>query len=100
MYKRQAINNYTTLQVVLGGNPTLSVGQTVYFDIVAVTPDARKEHDGFYSGKYLISAIRHTIQVGGYNTVCELIKDSNMSPYNSVDNDSQIWKNTVAGVKK
>lgn len=95
-----AINSYTTIQAVLGGNPTLSVGQTVDFNIVAVTPDKQKPQDSFYAGKYLISAIRHTIQVGGYNTVCELIKDSNMSPYNNVDNDSPIWKNTVAGVKK
>ena len=95
-----AINNYTNIQIVIPGNPTVSVGQTVNFDIISVTPDENKESDSFYSGKYLISAIRHTIQNSGYNSVIELIKDSNNKPYNDVDNESQIWKNTVEGVKK
>ena len=94
------INSYTTIHLVMGGNPTLSVGQTAEFNIISTTPDKQKPTDSFYAGKYLISAIRHTIQINGYNTVCELIKDSNMSPYNTVDNDLLKWKNTVAGVKK
>jgi len=95
-----AINNYTRLKIVIPGNPTVSIGQTAMFDIISTTPDEQKENDKFYSGKYLISSIRHTIQTGGYNTVIELIKDSNNKPYNKVDNNSQVWKNTVAGVKK
>ena len=95
-----SVNNYTRLKLVVAGNPTLSVGTTVIFNINSNTPDTQKEYDKFYSGKYLISAIRHTIQNGGYNTVLELIKDSNNKPYSNVDNSAQIWKNTVAGVKK
>lgn len=95
-----SINNYTRLKIVIPGNPTVSIGQTAMFEVVATTPEDQKENDKFYSGKYLISAIRHTIQTGGYNTVIELIKDSNNKAYNTVDNTSQIWKNTVAGVKK
>lgn len=95
-----AINNYTRLKLVVAGNPTLSVGTTVMFNINSNTPETQKENDKFYSGKYLISSIRHTVQNRGYNTVLELIKDSNNKPYADVDNTSQIWKNTVAGVKK
>ena len=95
-----AINNYTRLKIVIAGNPSISVGETVNFDIQSNSADEQKTNDKFYSGKYLISSIRHTIQNGGYNTVLEFIKDSNTTPYNDVDNTSLIWKNTVAGVKK
>jgi len=95
-----AINNYTKIKIVVAGNPTLSVGTTVMFKIGANVPDKQRNDDKYYSGKYLIASIRHTIQNHGYNTVLELIKDSNNNPYNDVDNTSQIWKNTVAGVKK
>ena len=94
------INNYTRLKLVISGNPTVSVGQIVIFNINSNNTTGGETDNEFYSGKYLISSIRHTIHIAGYNTILELIKDSNMSPYNNVDNDSPIWKNTVAGVKK
>jgi len=95
-----AINNYNRLKLVVSGNPTISVGQVVVFNINSNNTTGGDAKNTFYSGKYLISSIRHTIHTSGYNTIIELIKDSNAKPYNSVDNDSQIWKNTVAGVKK
>jgi len=95
-----AVNNYTRIKIIVAGNPTISVGMTVMFNIKATTPGKQTEQDKYYSGKYLISSIRHTIQTGGYNTVVELIKDSNVGTYNNIDNTSQIWKNAAAGVKK
>ena len=59
-----------------------------------------KTKDKYYSGKYLITGVRHIIQTGGYTTVVEAVKESVPTGYHQVQNSSQIWKNTVAGVKK
>jgi hypothetical protein len=44
--------------------------------------------DEFYSGKYLVTAVRHIIQPTVFQTVLEIAKDSTPKPYSGINNDS------------
>jgi hypothetical protein len=45
-----------------------------------LTPESKKA-DSYYSGKYLITAVRHMITMNEYKTVLELAKDSVPTKY-------------------
>lgn len=96
-----ALANYTRMKFFIAGDPNVTVGMTINFNMLTQNPatkDDPKSPDKLYSGKYLITAVRHMIQAGGYNTVVEVIKESLPNALDSVNNSDQIWKNTVAGI--
>ena len=73
------LSNFTLLKVSVQGDPNLTVGMTINLNIysLVINGDTR-ELDKFYSGKYLINAVRHVLQPsnGMYQTYMELAKDS------------------------
>jgi len=73
------LSNFTLLKVSVPGDPNLTVGMTINLNIysLVINGDTR-ETDKFYSGKYLINAVRHVLQPsnGMYQTYMELAKDS------------------------
>jgi hypothetical protein len=87
----------------IAGDPNVTVGSTINFDLLSQDPASTndpKQLDPYYSGKYLVTAVRHIIQTAAYNTIIEVVKDSLPQAYLQVDNERPIIKNTVAGVKK
>jgi hypothetical protein len=71
--------NFILLKVSVPGDPNLTVGSTVNLNIYSlITNGDTRNLDPFYSGKYLISAVRHVLQPsnGMYQTYMELAKDS------------------------
>ena len=91
-----SLANYTRMKISLPGDPGLTVGQTICFNLLSKKPDA-KELDKYYSGNYLITAVRHLINFSEYKTILEITKESTTTPYASADNNSTLWKNTVKG---
>jgi hypothetical protein len=89
--------NYTRIKISVPGDTGITVGRVITFNLLSKDP-VKKEPDGFYSGNYLVTAVRHLLTVHSYRTVLELAKDSTVNQYSSVDNNSTIWKNTVKGV--
>ena len=82
-----ALANYTLVKIVVPGDPSLTVGMTVNFNLYSLAMDGEnKRLDTYYSGKYLVNAVRHIIQSQGvYQTVMELAKESyeaNLQPVN------------------
>lgn len=75
------INN-TELHCVVPGNPQYAAGFTVELDIPAFTQNLKGERvkDPYYSGKYLITAVRHVIVPGSLQTILELSKNSLSTP--------------------
>jgi hypothetical protein len=75
------INN-TELHCVVPGNPQYAAGFTVELDIPAFTQNLKGErvNDPYYSGKYLITAVRHVIVPGSLQTILELSKNSLSTP--------------------
>lgn len=95
-----AMANHTKLKLYIPGDPNIVVGMTINFDLMTQDPgtkEAPKETDKLYSGKYLITALRHIIQPNAYTTIMEVVKDSSKSGPATVNNDLPINKNTVAG---
>jgi hypothetical protein len=73
------LSNFTLLKVSVPGDPNLTVGMTINLNIYSLTINGdTRELDKFYSGKYLINAVRHVLQPSNsmYQTYMELAKDS------------------------
>lgn len=86
------LSSVLRLKVIIPGDTNLVVGNTIYIDIKAPAPiqssnsDEKKKMDKFYSGWYLITALRHrTDQDSGFETIMELSKDSFLSACSEMD---------------
>lgn len=99
-----AMSNYTRVRLNIPGNSELSVGMVIEFNAYDLTPDyyssaREREFDKFYSGRYLITAVRHMIKPTGYITVVELSKESNQT-YLPAIQDYNRWKNAIYGIQE
>ena len=89
--------NYTKVKISVPGDSNLTVGMVVDFSLLSINPTVKKP-DAFYSGRYLISALRHIITVSEFKTILEIVKDSTPTQYASPDTNSVLWQNTTKGV--
>jgi hypothetical protein len=88
--------NYTVLKIKIPGDSGITVGRTINFNLLTLKPTTEtKGLDEFYSGKYLITAVRHIIQPTAFQTVLEIAKDSTPKAYSGINNDSGVWQSTV-----
>lgn len=89
-----SLANYTVMKMTIPGDPGISVGRTINVNLLTLKPSATsKGLDEFYSGKYLVTAVRHIIQPTVYQTVVEIAKDSSVKNYNAVNNsDAKLQK--------
>lgn len=92
-----ALANYTRVKISVPGDPGLTIGTNLNLSLLSKNPN-NKEPDPFYSGKYLITAVRHMITMNEYKTVLEITKESTTKQYASPDNNSALWQNTVKGI--
>jgi hypothetical protein len=92
-----ALANYTSIKLSIPGDPGITAGRTINFDLYSLKPtDNLKELDKFYSGKYLVTAVRHIIQPTRYQTILEIAKDSSKTAYTQTDNNSPTTKEAVS----
>ena len=91
-----ALANYTRIKISVPGDSNITVGAVVNFSLGSINPNVT-DPDAFYSGNYLVTAVRHLIS-NRYITVLEIAKDSVPTQYASPDNNSTIWTNTSEGV--
>jgi hypothetical protein len=92
-----ALSNYTRIKISVPGDAALTVGLIVNFQLLSLNPN-NKTIDPYYSGNYLITAVRHMITMNEYKTVLEISKESVTKAYASPDNTSSIWQNTSSGL--
>jgi hypothetical protein len=94
-----ALATYSRIKLALSGDPNLTIGMTVDLSLPSMrgsdgSGNASGEKDQYHSGKYLITAIRHIIDVNmRYETILEVSKDSfgSLLPdYNPSDNSKII----------
>ena len=75
------------LDLMVNGNSLLQAGDMITFDIPLMRPlgDDKQEMSPYYSGRYLITAIKHTISVESksHEMVLKCFKDSVRTPYPS-----------------
>jgi len=92
-----SLANYTSIKLSIPGDPGITAGRTINFDLYSLKPtDNLKELDKFYSGKYLVTAVRHIIQPTRYQTILEIAKDSSKTAYTQTDNTSPTTKEAVS----
>lgn len=75
MYHKQLMNNIKCT-ITVYGDSDLTAGQTVDLKVPLFSSVDSGELDKYYSGKYLIIAIRHRLEVGRYSMDIEMVKDS------------------------
>ena len=81
-------------RVLLPGDPLLTVGTVVSFNLPSTQPDDKGRNiDKYYSGNYLVTAVRHKIdQENKFLSLVELSKESLPNAYDVVDNSLPAWK--------
>lgn len=89
--------NYTVVKVTIPGDPGITAGTTIDFNLLTLKPSSnQKDLDRYYSGTYLVSAVRHIITSGGaYQTVLEICKDSSSTAYAKINNNNPEFKKAV-----
>ena len=91
-----SLANFTVVKATIPGDPGITAGRTINFNLLTLKPGKERELDRFYSGKYLVTAVRHIIQSQGvYQTVLEIAKDSTPTAYSPINNNSSSWKAAV-----
>jgi hypothetical protein len=67
--------NHTKLKLRVQGNSLLSAGDTIDFNLLSYFGGENKTLDQYYSGKYLVTAIRHNFTGDGvYQSIIRDIK--------------------------
>lgn len=84
-----ALSNYTVMKAIIPGDSAITAGRTVNILLYSLglegtaTQPTRKK-DEYYSGIYLVTAVRHIIQTQGvYQTVLELAKENTKLNYDN-----------------
>jgi hypothetical protein len=98
-----ALANYMRIRITIPGDPLITAGSTVNFSTYTIDPvswsqgggNASRPVDPFYSGKYLVTAVRHIVKNNGYITVVELAKESVNTPYAGTNQTLQSYVNGV-----
>lgn len=82
-----ALSNYTVMKAIIPGDSAITAGRTVNILIYSLgtegTPTApTRQKDEYFSGIYLVTAVRHILQMQGtYQTVLELAKENTKLKY-------------------
>ncbi len=74
-----SLANYIVAKLVIPGDSGISAGRTIDFNLLrlGVGENGEKELDSYYSGKYLVTAVRHVMQSqGAFQTILEIAKES------------------------
>jgi|688.fasta_scaffold19814_6 hypothetical protein len=80
--------DYFKLKLVIPGDTYITVGDIIEFQIPLVgakNPGASNENP-FYSGRYLLTAIRHKINLDNYEMIVEATRDCLSKPYPQAEN--------------
>jgi hypothetical protein len=102
-----ALANYTKIKITVPGDPLLVAGRTVNFstyqiepvDYTQSGPNPTRSPDPFYSGKYLITAVRHIVKNSSYITILEMAKESFGGKISGFNNDDSALKQLINGVQ-
>jgi len=93
-----ALANYMRIKITVPGDPQLMAGKTVNFATFAPGGQGQERTlDQFYSGKYLVSAVRHIVKNSSYITVMELCKESVNDSFGGFNNNNSLLTDMVNG---
>lgn len=71
------------IKLIVPGNNALNVGDIIQFNIPSIEPQTGQEEsslqrklDPFFSGRYMVTALRDKIDLGSYETIIEICRDT------------------------
>ena len=101
MSQENQVENSTMVKIVMKGHSYLQAGDVVNFRLPSLEPN-KGEHnryglDEFYSGRYVVSQLRHRVIHGEYQMILECIKDSVYRQYNNLPNENYSGKQPPNG---
>ena len=83
--QRMQVDIGTTIQMTIRGQTYIQPGQVIDFHIRPVEPEGetldKKAYDPQYSGRYIVSKVRHRVTKQEYKMVLEVKKDSVREPH-------------------
>ena len=101
MSQQNQVENSVRLKVVIPGHSYLQVGDVVNFRLPSMEPNKGEkqgyQYDEYFSGRYLITKLRHRAIRGEYKMVLELIKDSVYKKYINLSNENYPGKQSIKG---
>lgn len=82
---QMSLANFSRIKITVPGNAKLSVGMTINVVVPQTAPTSfakvdqtvQRQNDPYLSGKYLITAVRHIINLETFATIIEICKESN-----------------------
>ena len=89
--------NYTRIRLSVPGDANLTIGRILTFNLMTRRPNST-DLDKYYSGNYLITGVRHLINLTEFKTILEITKESVPTPYPSNNNGTVLWSNAVKGI--
>ena len=96
-----SLANYTVLKLLIPGDSDMTAGKTIYLNMFSLAVDSNnnRQLDQYFSGKYLVSAVRHIIQADNtYQTVVEIAKESSKLQFDSPDSTSATYQRTITEI--
>ena len=90
-----SLNNYTRVKISVPGDPNITVGSVIYYKMLSNTP-GEKSINVYYSGFYLVTAVRHILTPNEYRTIMEIAKESNVGKY---ANSPKAWAEWSTAIK-
>jgi len=90
-----SLANYTKIKLTIPGDPGITVGRVITFNISSLDPlNSNPQKDKFYSGNYLVTAVRHIFTTSELVTMLEIAKDSSQTQYQSI-NTTTDWTEAI-----
>jgi hypothetical protein len=86
-----SLATYTRVKIRIPGDSAITVGKTINFNLMSLMPieGSEKSLDKYYSGKYLVTAVRHIIQSQGvFQTILEIAKENPANSYQPMNTSS------------
>ena len=88
-----ALASFTKVKIRIPGDANIRVGKTINFNLFSLSVQGDKEDskslDKYYSGKYLVTAVRHIIQSNGvFQTILEISRESPATSFDAVNTSS------------
>ena len=72
-----SLATFRRVKITIPGDTGITVGKIIEFNIASLdNTQKNKELDKFYSGKYLVTALRHVFTTNQFQTLLEISKDS------------------------
>ena len=90
-----SLANYTVLKLLVPGDSAITAGRTINLNIYSLATDENgaRKLDNYFSGKYLVTAVRHIMQATGtYQTVLEIAKESTKKQLSSPNSSSSTYQ--------